>query len=64
MAYIRCWTCNGNGIDDKSKPCQACRGTGADVEKTKKLPSCDEPRIPHPLQGKPHFDHVDKWSHP
>lgn len=45
MAYVRCWTCNGNGIvptyGRKDHPdyepngtCPDCRGTGMDVQKT------------------------------
>ena len=55
MSYIRCWTCQGNGITKMpGKPvtlCPACKGTGADAVKTKQSQSipAHEKHIPQPL---------------
>lgn len=49
MGYVRCWTCVGNGIltypNEPTRRCPDCRGTGADIEKTKQIGGT----IPSPL---------------
>lgn len=54
MAYVRCWTCVGNGrIIATGEICKDCGGTGADLEKTMKhIPEWDR-SIPTPLIDKP-----------
>lgn len=53
MAHIRCWTCVGNGRTTypgcASEICPDCKGTGANIEKTKALP---DGRIPAPVETK------------
>jgi len=44
--YVRCWTCNGNGVVNIVRPgpdpwdtakCPDCKGTGKDDKKTEAL---------------------------
>ncbi len=54
MAYIQCWTCNGNGAlsherTGKIVRCDSCGGTGCDKEKTIKHFPEWERSFPSPL---------------
>lgn len=54
MSHIRCWTCNGNGLETlpptwQPTRCTACGGTGCDAEQTRKCVSSSERSFPSPL---------------
>lgn len=58
MAYIRCWTCAGNGMIPKvqkgawgNELCPDCKGTGCDKEATKDTKTMleSEKTYPNPI---------------